>query len=480
MKVLLVNPPYDIEEYYGKLSKIAFTFAPVGLLYLAASARSAGHEVKIYDFQVDEDDFRKIFLEFSPDITGITCQTALVYNTLKLAELIKSLKDIPVVAGGVHPSFRPGDLVSDKNIDFVIKGEGEIALGELIQAITGKLDLSQVKGLVYKRDGRITENPDRELLKDINTLPFPALDLVPIDKYHVSSDLYFGRRTALLATARGCPFRCSFCAIRVIFARTIRYRTLDNIFAEIDYYVNNHKIDSLFIIDDVFTLDKDRVRKFCDYMIERHAGKLSWWAQTRADCIDKDTLSLMKSAGCKILSFGVESGVGRLLKLINKDIDLQEIKKAVRLVKKSGISPRGSFILGLPTETLSDSLRTIFFALSNPFNRIKIGLATPYPGTELWELAVREGKIKDEEDWNRFTQMAGYTHHELPYLSDHRGVLELKALQIIGNFVFYFKPDIIWDIFKTYYRLGSLRKLFKSAKIFLNATIMSLKNSLVR
>lgn len=469
MKVLLINPPYDIEEYYGKLAKIAFAFPHIGLLYLASFIRSQNHQVKIYDFQVFEEDFEKFFRDFSPDMAGITCQTALVYSTLQLAKLIKSLKNIPIVVGGVHPTFRPNDLISDPNIDFVIKNEGEMTLSELITAIERKGDLAKIKGLVHRTGNEIIENDNRELMKDIDILPFPALDLIPIEKYHVSSDLYFGRRTALLSTARGCPFNCSFCAIKVIFSKSIRYRKLEKIFEEIDYYVNNYNADSLFIMDDVFTLNRKRVVEFCNYLIEKYDGKISWWAQTRADCVDQDILNLMKRSGCKILSFGVESGVDRLLKIINKNINLNQVKEAVKMVKNAGISPRGSFILGLPTETFIDSLKTIFLALTNPFGRIKIGLATPYPGTELWELAVKEGKIKIDEDWNRFTQMAGYTHHKAPYVPDRRNSYELKLLQICGNLLFYLKPSIICDIIKTYYKLGSLNRLLDSIKIFISA-----------
>lgn len=476
MKVLLINPPYNIEEYYGKLAKLAFAFPPVGLLYLASFIRSRGHQVKIYDFQVFEQDFEEFLLNFSPDIVGITCQTALVYTTLRLSALIKQKRNIPIVVGGVHPTFRPYDLISDKNIDFVIKGEGEVTLDGLLSALMNKADFSTIKGLVYKIDNKIVENSNRELLKDIDILPFPALDLIPIEKYHVSSDLYFGKRTVLLSTARGCPFNCSFCAIKVIFSKTIRYRKLESIFAEIDYYVKNYKADSLFIMDDVFTLNRKRVIEFCNYLIDKYNGSIVWWAQTRADCIDQDILRLMQRSGCKILSFGVESGVNRLLKIINKNINLRQVKEAVKMVKKSGISPRGSFILGLPTETFFDSIKTICFALTNQFDRIKIGLATPYPGTELWELAVKEGKIRDNEDWNRFTQMAGYTHHKAPYVPDNRYSLELKFLQICGNLLFYLKPAIILDIFRTYYKLDSLKKLFESIKIFIIANVAKRKS----
>lgn len=139
------------------------------------------------------------------------------------------------------------------------------------------------------------------------------------------------------------------------------------------------------------------------------------------------------------------------------------------MVKSLGISPRGSFIIGLPGETFLESLKTIFYMLSLPLDRAKVGLATPYPGTELWDLAVKEGKIKNVENWNRFTQMAGYTKHDVPYIPDGRSGRVLKLLQVIGNLLFYFKPRVAIDIFVTYYRLGSMKRLLYAARIFASA-----------
>jgi anaerobic magnesium-protoporphyrin IX monomethyl ester cyclase len=473
MKILLINPPYDIEEYYGKLAKLAFAFPPVGLLYIASFTRNSNHDVKIFDFQVEEELFEDYFNNFSPDLVGITCQTALVYNTGKLAEKIKLLKNIPIVVGGVHPTFRPEDLIKNPQIDFVVRGEGEKTFKLLIDELEKQspANFSKIDGLVFKNKDQIITNKERAFIEDLNELPFPAIDLVPINKYHVSSDLYFGKKTALLSTARGCPFKCTFCAIKVIFKRTVRYRKLENIFQEIEYYVKNYQVDSLFIMDDIFTLNKKRVQEFCNFLIEKYDGKILWWAQTRADCVDKELLLLMKRAGCKILSFGVESGNERLLKKINKNINLSQVRSAVKLVKECGISPRGSFILGLPTETFKESIKTILFALTNDFDRAKFGLATPYPGTELWNLALEEGKISKDEDWNRFSQMAGYTHHDAPYIPDKRNSRELKFLQISGNLIFYLKPRIIFDFIKTYYKLGSMKKLFSSIRIFSSSSI---------
>ena len=462
-KILLVNPPYTIKEYMGKLGEISVTFPPVALLYLASFMRRRNYDVKIFDFQV-ESNFVEVFRKFIPDYVGITCSTALVYTTLELAKIIKSMRNIPVVVGGVHPTFRPQDLIEDENIDFVVKGEGEITFYELIKGIENGNNFSFIKGLVTKEG----ENKDRPMLEDLDYLGFPAIDLIHVDKYKLSPDLYFGKKMALLSTSRGCPFDCLFCASKVIFHRKIRYRKLEDIFKEIDYYINQHNIDFLFIMDDCFTLHKNRLIEFCEHMIKKYKGKILWWAQTRADKVNPEILVLMKRAGCRVLSFGVETGVDRLLKVIRKDIDLLQVKRAIKMVKKAGISPRGSFIIGLPTETLLDTLKTIWFALTGGFDRIKIGLATPFPGTDLWTLAKKEGKIEDIENWNRFTAFAGYTHHRVPYLPDNRHNWELRFLQQAGNLLFFLKPSIAFGMLKTYTQLGARDKLFNSVKVYFN------------
>jgi len=466
MKILLINPPYNIENYYGKLSELAFIFPPVSLTYLAAYVRQFDHQLAIYDFQVEERNFIQFIKEFKPDLVGITCQTALFYNTLDLAKRIKEIfPKAPIIVGGSHPSYRPDDFFEDSVIDTVVRGEGEETLLELISHYSQNLiPLTDITGVSFKQDNQIVHNPNRELIKNLDILPIPAIDLLPLEKYRVSPDNYLGGRVGLINTSRGCPFGCIFCACKNAFNRTYRARQLDKVFEEIKYYLDNYHISELFVMDDVFGLDKERALRFCQGMIDRgYHRKLSWWCQIRVDCVDKELLEKMKEAGCKIISFGIESGVQRILDNIAKRVTLEQIKKAVKMAKEAGLNPRGSFILGLPTETLKDSLKTILFSLKLPLLRAKFGLATPYPGTRLWDIALAEGKVKDKgEDWNRFTQMAAYTKYKPPYIPQGRSAFELMFLQKLANIIFYFKPSVIFSFIKQV-------KSFNDFKYFLNS-----------
>ena len=196
-----------------------------------------------------------------------------------------------------------------------------------------------------------------------------------------------------------------------------------------------------------------------------------WWCQIRVDLVDEELFKKMREAGCKIVSFGIESGVQRILDFISKKVTLKQIEKAVRLAKKADLESRGSFIIGLPTETRWDSIKTILFSLKLPLSQAKFGLATPYPGTKLWEIALKEGQVKDKgENWDRFSQMAAYTKFSPSYIPKGRKVNELIFLQKIANIIFYFKPGVVLSFIKRIksfkdfrYFLGSLFKVILSS-----------------
>lgn len=475
MKVLFINPPYNIENYYGKLSKLAFVFPPVGLTYLAGYLRKFAHQVAIYDFQVEERNFEDFIKDFQPDLIGITCQTAVFYNTLNLARKIKEIfPQIPIAVGGSHPTYRPNDFFKGPDIDVAVRGEGEETLLDLVNHYDKNLiSLKETRGITFRENGEIISNPNRGLIKDLDVLPVPAIDLLPLEKYRVSPDNYLGGRVGLINTSRGCPFGCLFCACKEAFNRTYRARQLENVFQEIDYYLKNYGISELFVMDDCFGLDRERSLRFCQGMIDKgYHKKLLWWCQIRVDLVDEELLEKMKEAGCKIISFGIESGVQRILDFIAKRVTLSQIERAVKAAKKAGLEPRGSFILGLPTETLKDSLRTILFSLKLPLSQAKFGLATPYPGTKLWEIALTEGQVKNQgEDWNRFTQMAGYTKYSPSYIPRGRSAAGLIFLQKFANVIFYFKPTVILSFIKRIKSFDDFKYFLKSFFKFLLSSI---------
>ncbi|MBI1987786.1 MAG: cobalamin B12-binding domain-containing protein [Nitrospinae bacterium] len=471
-RILLVNPPWDPAIGYGKsLAKMTFLFPPIGLMYLASYVeREKNVQVRIFDSQVED---RELFQEisvFQPEIVGITSQTAQYPMTTHLAKEIKDkFPQITVIVGGSHPSVLPWEVASNPYIDITVIGEGEATLSEIIGWENGEISIKDIKGIAYRDKSGVVLTPDRPLIPDLDNLPMPAAKLIDLTKYRCSPDNQIGNKTAVITTSRGCPFNCTFCAIKDKYSNRYRIRSMESIETELDYYKENG-IDSLFIMDDIFTLNKKAVYSFCNLLNEKKY-KFNWWAQTRADCIDPEMLEVMKKAGCSILSFGIESGSDRILKLIKKQITKEQIRKAVTMARKAGIRTRGSFILGLTEETLFESIKTIGFALRLPLHRAKFGLLVPYPGTEVWDLALREGQVKENgEDWERFSPMWGYSNLPPSYVPRGRNPKVLRLMQKFANFVFYLKPDVIWDITSYYYRNNKWADLFFAIRTFVRAT----------
>jgi radical SAM superfamily enzyme YgiQ (UPF0313 family) len=476
MRILLVNPPYDIKRYMGGLAKVGWVFPPIGLLYIASYLRTHQPlwDVRIYDSQVEEQGFGELLDELKPDIVGITCQSALVYSTLETARIVKQKYPQTIVAvGGVHASLRPRDLLGSENVDLVVRGEGEETFLEICTAFQGQEPLAGIPGISYRgASAEITETPDREMAKDLDSFPMPALDLVPIEKYRISPDMRTGSRLGLVITSRGCPYACMFCANKLLTKRTYRLRSIPSVIEEIDYYLEHYRIDQLMIFDDNFAVDKKRTLELCAEFVRRgYPEKFNWWTEARVDVLDEEILTAMKRAGCSIISLGLESGNQRLLDLIKKNITLEQTRKTVEIIHKVGIKSRASFILGLPTETREESLQTIRFAYSLPLDQVRFSIATPFPGTELWDIAVQEGRIDPENiDWTKLSLMGGYADFLPLYFPEGRSAEEMKKLQKRANLLFFLRPRIIRGYLDRIKSLDDFVNIFKGFYHLVKAT----------
>ena len=444
MKVLLINPSYDIERYMGKLSKIAFIFQPIGLTYIAAYLRSKSIEVKIYDSQIETEPIQKVVREFDPEIIGITCVTFLVYSTIELSKLLKKeFPDKTIIVGGIHPTIRPQDFLREQTVDYVAVGEGEITMYEFVGAFDSGREPASVPGIMCMRSGKIMAAPPRQLINNLDDLPAPDIDDLVKDGYQTSIDTKTGNKVAVILTSRGCPFNCIFCANQLLSEGKYRAHSIERVCSEIENLIEKHNITQLFIQDDNFAVNNKRAKELCREFIRRgFHEKFSWWAEARVDCVNEELLSLMARANCKIISYGLESGNQRLLDLIEKGITLEQIRKAINLTKKVGIDIRASFILGLPTETREESLRTIKFAREMRIDQVRFALATPFPGTKLWEIAKEQGTL-DITDWRRFSLMAGYSKGLPCYVPEGRDPKELAKLQRRANLMFFLTPRVI-------------------------------------
>lgn len=411
MRILLVNPSFN---YYSKYLLIG---EPLSLAYLAAYLKKHGYEVNILDavagnmtkqggrwhYGISEHDVVKRIKKFKPDLVGITCPFSLRHNaSLSVARLIKKIDDkIITVVGGTHPTIFPLETVSCKEIDYVIVGEGEESFLSLVRHIeSGSKSFELcVDGCAYKKKGKIKLNEKRNFIEDLDSLPFPARELLPMEFYFRRDIALFGLgkgRAASIITSRGCPYRCSFCSMHLCHGQGWRSRSAENVFEEIEELVKKYRVEEIFFMDDNLTFDKERMIKLCE-LILRKGVKIRWNTPNgiRADRIDFDLATIMKKSGCVNVCIGVESGNEKIRNnIIKKALPEEKIHQALSACKKAGLPVIGYFILGIPGETEETFKDTIKMIKNLPFAMIATSFYTPFPGTKLYDDCVRHGYIK--------------------------------------------------------------------------------------
>jgi len=470
MKLLLVNPPHDLERYMGKVSRLKITWAPVGALYLAAYAESLGHEVRVFDYQIERDPFEDALRAFRPDVVGVSCVTSTVYSALDTLRRVKAtMPDVPTVIGGVHPTAQPEKFIAEPFIDYVAVGEGEHTLGELLEAIEGQRSVADVASLVWQRAAEIVRNAKRPLIQDLDKLPFPARHLVARDRYYVNPDRRASRRFDWIVGSRGCPYECIFCANRIVAEGRYRARSVENVMAELDELVGRYKVGQIFFHDDNFNVSQERTMALCEAMIARPYD-IKWCANLRVDNLSPELLRAMRAAGCVEACFGLESAVQEVVDGLKKGQNVEEAERNIRLCAKIGITSRVNIILGSPGETPELAERTLEWVRRMPIDLVKFGIMTPFPGTEMYDVAKADGKLA-EDDWTRYSQMVGYTDNEPPWVPEGWTAAELKRLQRRGNMMHYMGWRPIRRILRKIRSAADIRELVEGAFFFLRASL---------
>ncbi|HEY9206060.1 MAG TPA: radical SAM protein [Candidatus Methanoperedens sp.] len=382
------NPPHN---------RSIFRFPPLGLGYVAASLRNAGHDVNILDCTFME---RKDALEKArnsgADVIGIYSMVTMKEDSIMFAGLLRDCCDL-LVAGGPLPSCDPGYFTKD--FDVVVRGEGEHAMLELLSAYRDGRDLGSVKGIAYRRNGnRVRGNPDdivftgqRTLQANLDGIVFPARDLFPNDMYIDHWKKRFGHATTTVFTTRGCPFSCEFCS-NAVFGVSYRERAPENVVDEIEQALS-FGYDRIHFADDVFTLNRKRVLRICDE-IKRRRLHFKWECLGRVDSMDDEVAMAMKEAGCDRIFFGIESGSDQILRLMNKKITVDKARRAVDAARKAGLGTGAFFILCYPGETNDTVLETLRFATSLPLDYLSFTMPYPLPHTALHERV--KNRIKKE------------------------------------------------------------------------------------
>lgn len=392
MRILLINAPVS------RLSPHARVAPPLGIAYLAAHVREAGHGVEILDLNISGYNPRRVSLvlsRFSPQVVGISTFTETYPNARAIAAQVKEHDpDIMVVMGGSHPSILPVEVAGEPDVDCVVVGEGEETLAQLLDVVAGLRVPAEVSGLVWKTPtGEIVQNVRRELL-DPDTLSLPARDLLPLEFY---ADAF-----NVLTARGGCPYRCPFCSASHIWSGRHRPRTPKSVVDEIELLVRHYGASFVFFVDDIFTLRRDWVVELMSEM-ERLGGAVQWGCGTRVDKVDEELIALMASHGCTGIQYGVESGSQTILDSV-KGIDKQAALDAVRWSVAAGLKTTASFMVPFPEDTEETLRETFAFIgqLRDEGAEVLMSYTTPYPGTAFYEQADELGLTILTGDWGEY------------------------------------------------------------------------------
>ncbi len=460
-EVILIRPSYGkMYHSFEKSAKFQVCAPPTGLLFIAGMLKSKGIDVSIIDgelLNLSNEDIEKEIKKRKPKIVGITgtipeCKT--IKETAKTVKLVD--KKIVVVVGGAYATTLPNEVLQDENIDFVVRGEGELTMLELCEKILSNENQKKIKGISYREEGRIIHNLDRELIKNIDELPYQARELVPIEKYTFPAPKLGIVPLIVMFTTRGCPFQCIFC--NRINGSCARFMSPKVVVDEMEFLYNKYNIKFLQFNDETFILNHKRVFEICDLIIERKLN-IKWFCMVRSNLASKELFKRMKKAGCIRITMGVETGNQNINNILKKGTKLEQYERAYKWAKQLGIETRGSFIIGNPYDTMETIKQTIKFAKRLKLDEAYFNIMTPYPGTEIYLMAKKnQGLRLLTEDYSQYERW-GNAVIELPTLSGK----ELIQWQKKAHRSFYLRLSIMWHQFR---RMG-LKDSIKAASVYI-------------
>jgi len=452
--VLLINP--NTEE----------TSSPhLGLGYIAAYLEAMGIDVVLFDrtystWKTLEDKLAEV----NPQITGITCNTLLAAQALDAAKIVKEHNlETTVVMGGTHPTIAPEEILREKCVDIAVIGEGELTFSEIVN---GK-DISEINGIGYKDgSGGVNFTPPRDYIKDLDSLPFPARYLLPMEDYLNTKR---GRTAWALSSpattiicSRGCPFHCSFCSSNLIFGRRVRFRSPENIVKELEELKRAYGIRGIQFHDDTMTLNKKWLARLCDLMIEKKLN-LEWFCNARVGTVNFDLLERIQAAGCTTITFGVESGSQRVLdQIIKKGITLEEVLETFKLVRKTDLILHATFMLGSPGETKQEIEQTIAFAKELNPDVAHFAITIPFPGTEMFSMASEYGNL-NFESWSDFHFFRSAVFESREFDIDY-----IKKTLKRAYLAFYFRPSYIIHQLRITRSLPQLKRKLRGLRLLRN------------
>lgn len=421
MKILLVYPNKQCENEM-----------PLGLGYLASFILEKNNdvEIKVLDTRIAKEEEVGALLADRYDLVGITVTSRTYREAVELTNRLKrSTFGTPVVFGGPHVSIMMEQVLHEPLIDLAVYGEGELTFDELVKLlksgkdITDERNLKEIRGLIYRENGQAARTDARELIKDLDALPFPAFHLFGVERYP-------GKYPII--TSRGCPFSCVFCASSLIWGRKWRARSPENVIAEVQYIISNFGPKPVDFHDDGFNMSLQRVNAICDLFINEKI-KIPWGVRgLRVDMVDAETARKMRRAGCSHVAIGVESANRQVLEKIRKKESIEQVKEGVKYLRAAGIDVIGHFMIGNPGETLETVKESIKFAQECGFIKALFGTAVPFPRTDLWNYVQKHGEFLVEPDCTRFEELEPRIIFDTPEFGKEQRLVAVKLAEKAG------------------------------------------------
>ena len=407
MRIILINPSYFTPEEAaiqwekhkeavrgGNMYYYPFE-PPMGLASLYSYLKKTGHDVSIIDMQGDhlpDDGLKKILADESPQIVGITAMTPTIRIALRAAAIVKAIHpEVPVIMGGVHPTVSPESVLLNDCVNFVVRGEGEFVLEKFFSL--GLNHPENIQGLCWKqKDGTPVITGKAVIIDKLDSLPCPDYSSFPVEKYIDYTQKLRGIRGITMMVTRGCPYKCSFCAVKETMGTLWRRLDPENAAKWMMKICRKYDLEGIWFKDSTFNLNRGWTRTFADTLIS-NKNLYQFQINTRVDLIREDEIILLKKAGLVQVDLGIESGSPKTLKTLRKEISIQEISSSVDLLKRQKIKVSGFFMIGVPGETEDDISQTLELAKNLKLDRGSVSIFTPLPGSELYDILAEEGKI---------------------------------------------------------------------------------------
>lgn len=460
MKIAFIFPPFDHKRFEEDIDVVSREFTqppPLGLAYAAAIAQRAGHEVIIIDAncrpRLSKQKVLQQINSFKPDMLGFMLTVYMFRQTLGWIKSLKETTNLPMIVGNILLELYPKEVMSHKEIDYGIIGSAQKSLPHLLDALKHKADISEIKGVCYKREGEVFINSPDTLKEDFDTLPFPARQLLPNHKYYTVMSKR--KNFTIMITSKGCPSKCGFCHVKNI---PYSARKAEGVVDEIEQCFRKFNIREIEFFDPIFTFDKRRVIEICKAIRKKRIG-LSWACRARADQIDEELLNEMKSAGCSRIYYGIECGNQNILDNVSKGITLEYIRKIANLTKQKGILTLGFFLIGAPGDTIETIKDTINFASKLNLDYAQFHKTVAKPTTILYDEVKR---ITNRDYWREhILGIAGEERLPTPWTDVSEKEIEHYTIKAYRKF--YFRPSRLAKIIFGIKSFDECKRYFRSA-----------------